>query len=168
MTTEVKGKKGRPAGQGAGALNKSQEIRNFFTSHPDSKTQDCIKDLGDRGIVVSQALVAAVRSRLSGKTKTKKEVTLTEVMLVKNFIDKSGLDEDVATSILTDFSDLVIACGGLDRFRDILGGYEGFTHGCAGTVSESISESEATDEAEDSDEDNESDYEDVNDEEDDD
>lgn len=167
MTTEVKGKKGRPAGQGAGALNKSQEIRNFFSSQPDAKTQDCIKSLGDRGIAVSQALVAAVRSRLSGKSSKKKEVTLTEAMLVKNFIDKSGLDEDVATSILTDFADLVIACGGLDRFRDVLGQYEGFTHGCAGTVSESIAESEAEDEAEDSEDDNESEYEDVNDEDDD-
>lgn len=170
MSTSTKGKKGRPAGQAKGGMNKSQEIRNYFEKNPNAKTQDCIGSLMGRGIEVSQALVSAVRSRLSGKKSGKnKEVTLTEAMLVKNFIEKSGVDEEVATGILNDFADLVVSCGGVDRFREVLSQYKGFT--CAGTVEDSIAESETEDSAEENDEEyedsDESEYEDVNDDEDD-
>jgi hypothetical protein len=164
--TVIKGKKGRPAGQASGGLNKSEEIRKFFEKSPDARTAECITFLAGKNIEVSQALVSSVRGRLSGKTGKSKEVTLSEAMLVKNFIDTSGIDEEVATSILSDFADLIIKCGGVDRFRDILSQYKGFT-ACAETVSESIEQSES-DEDEDEDEDSdESAYEDVNDEEDD-
>ena len=171
----VKSGRGRPKGQKDGGLNKSEEIRNYFSQNPVAKTRDCIEGLGKKGIVVTAALVTAVKNRIDGKGKgKKKEVTLVEAQRVKSFIDKSGLEESVASNILLDFAELVVGCGGIDRFKEILAQYENFTGHSIATidVEDSVEDSvEDTDDSEDEDvleseyEDVlESEYEDVNDE----
>lgn len=121
--------KGRPP---AGSLNKSKAIREFFEKNPTAKVKECIEDLKNNAIEVSQALVSGVLSRMQGKPGNKRrarkgsEVTLREARLVRDFIMRSQLDVEVATKILGDFTAVVSECGGLDRFKLVLANYQQF------------------------------------------
>jgi hypothetical protein len=119
---------GRPKN---GELNKSAAIRDYFSEYPDAKAKDVIDALGKRGVEVSQALVAGVRSRSQGRPGNKKrragsDVTLAEAMVLRKFISQSGLDVSVASKILMDFASLIGKFGGIDRFKEVLGQYEQF------------------------------------------
>lgn len=149
--------RGRPVG---GGINKSDEIRKYYEKHPDAKTKDCIEFLSDKGIEVSQALVAGVRSRMQGepgnkKRKRKGEVSVAEMKLVKNFISKANLEMSVATATLMELASLIEEIGSVERFKDVLNEFGNFE------------ESEESDEdavaVGASDEDEDGDYEDVND-----
>ena len=149
---------GRPKG---GGLNRSQAIREFFEKNPTAKVKDCIEELKNGGVEVSQALVSGVLSRMQGKPGNKKrsrkgsEVTLREASLVRDFIMRSQLDVDVATKILNEFTTVVSECGGLDRFKIVLANYQQFldepevAHAIPAMVS---GDSEDSEESEDSDE----------------
>lgn len=121
--------RGRPA---AGSINKSGEIRKYYELHPDSNIKDCIDFLGKKGIEVSQALVSGVRTRSQGKPGNKKrrgDVTIQEMSLVKNFVNKSGLDVDVATGILEQFASLIDEIGTIERFKEVLSAFGSFESG---------------------------------------
>jgi hypothetical protein len=142
---------GRPKN---GELNKSAAIRDYLSEYPDAKAKDVIDALGKRGVEVSQALVAGVRSRSQGRPGNKKrragsDVTLSEAMVLRKFISQSGLDFSVASKILIDFTSLIGKFGGIDRFKEVLEQYEQFESeinvACASESSES-SESEEDDE----------------------
>jgi hypothetical protein len=157
--------RGRPA---AGGVNKSEEIRKYYENHPESKTKDCIEFLSDKGIEVSQALVAGVRSRMLGEGGSKKkkgEISVAEVKLLKNFISKSHLEASVATKTLMELACLIEEIGSVERFKDVLSEF--------GNFSDSSEEDENEDDAvavgvADEEEDENGEYEDVNDDEDDD
>jgi len=154
--------RGRPAG---GGVNKSGEIRNYYEKHPDGSTKDCIEFLSDKGIEVSQALVAGVRSRMQGEPGNKKrrrkgEVSVAEMKLVKNFISKSNLEMSVATATLMELASLIDEIGSIERFKDVLnefGNFEDSDEIEDDAVAVGVSE----------DEDDDADYEDVNDDDDD-
>jgi hypothetical protein len=117
------GKPGRPAG-GSG-VNKSELIRKFYEKNPDARTKDCIESLESQGIVVSQALVAGVRSRQQGNPGNKRrggEVRLGEVKLIKDFVSNMELSSDSAPMMMS-MCDLIMEIGTIDRFRDVLNEY---------------------------------------------
>lgn len=117
------GKPGRPAG-GSG-VNKSEVIRKFYEKNPDARTKDCIESLEKQGIVVSQALVAGVRSRQQGNPGNKRrggEVRIGEVKLIKDFIANMELSSDSAPMMMS-MCDLIMEIGTIDRFRDVLNEY---------------------------------------------
>lgn len=155
--------RGRPV---SGGINKSEEIRKYYEKHPDAKTKDCIEFLSDKGIEVSQALVAGVRSRMQGepgnkKRKRKGEVSVAEMKLVKNFISKANLEMSVATATLMELASLIEEIGSVERFKDVLNEFGNFEE-----ASEESEESESDEDAVAvgaSDEDEDGDYEDVND-----
>lgn len=165
--------RGRPA---AGGINKSEEIRKYFEKHPDCKTKDCIDALSEKGIEVSQALVAGVRSRMQGegggKKKKKGEISVSEMKLLKNFISKSHLEASVATKTLMELACLIEEIGSVERFKDVLNEFGNFAE-----AEDAIEDSDEEDSEEDSeeetvavgasDEDDDGEYEDVNDEDDD-
>jgi hypothetical protein len=118
--------RGRPA---AGGVNKSEEIRKYFEKNPDCKTKDCIDSLSEKGIEVSQALVAGVRSRMQGeggKKKKKGEISVAEMKLLKNFISKSHLEASVATKTLMELACLIEEIGSVERFKDVLSEFVNF------------------------------------------
>lgn len=137
--------RGRPA---AGGINKSEEIRKYFETHPESKTKDCIDALASKKIEVSQALVAGVRSRMDGsagsKKKRKGEVSVAEMKLLKSFITKSHLEVSVATKTLMELAALIEEIGSVERFKDVLSEFGNFEASLA---------ADDSDEDEDSDED---------------
>lgn len=156
--------RGRPV---SGGVNKSDEIRKYYEKHPDAKTKDCIDFLGDKGIEVSQALVAGVRSRMQGepgnkKRKRKGEVSVAEMKLVKNFISKSNLEMSVATSTLMELASLIEEIGSVERFKDVLNEFGNFEDAADEDSDEDTVAVGVTNEDEDSDEDD-GEYEDVND-----
>lgn len=155
--------RGRPAG---GGINKSEEIRKFYDANPDAKTKDCIDSLKSKGIEVSQALVAGVRSRSQGTPGNKKkkgEVSIAEMKLLKNFVSKSNLDISVATKTLNELVALIHEIGSVERFKTVLDEFGSFEESDSDESEDSEEEAVAVAS---SDED-ESDYEDVNDEDDD-
>lgn len=117
------GKPGRPAG--GGGVNKSEMIRKFYEMNPDARTKDCISTLGNQGIVVSQALVAGVRSRQQGNPGNKRrrgEVRIGEVKILKDFVSNMGLSSD-SIPMMSGLCDLIMEIGTIDRFRDVLNEY---------------------------------------------
>lgn len=117
------GKPGRPAG--SSGVNKSEVIRKFYEKNPDARTKDCIESLGTQGIVVSQALVAGVRSRQQGNPGNKRrggEVRIGEVKLIKDFVANMGLDSD-SVPMMEGMCDLILEIGTIDRFREVLAEY---------------------------------------------
>lgn len=158
--------RGRPA---AGGVNKSEEIRAFYIKHPEAKTKDCIDALSSKGIEVSQALVAGVRSRMQGegggKKRKKGEISVAEMKLLKNFISKSHLEASVATKTLMELACLIEEIGSVERFKDVLNEF--------GNFADPDEDADEADEADEdavavgaSDEDEDGEYEDVNDEDD--
>jgi hypothetical protein len=156
--------RGRPAG---GGTNKSEEIRKFYDANPDAKTKDCIDSLKSKGIEVSQALVAGVRSRSQGTPGNKKkkgEVSISEMKLLKNFVAKTNLDISVATKTLNELVSLIHEIGSVERFKTVLDEFGNFEDSEIESDSESEDEEDAVAVAS---SDDDSEYEDVNDEDDD-
>lgn len=152
--------RGRPA---AGGINKSEEIRKYYEKHPESKTKDCIEFLSEKGIEVSQALVAGVRARMTGEggKKKKGEISVAEVKLLKNFISKSHLEASVATKTLMELACLIEEIGSVERFKDVLNEFGNFSDSSDADEDEDTDEDAVAVGASDEDEDGE--YEDVND-----
>lgn len=148
--------RGRPSSDSG--VNKSDAIRKYYDQNPDAKTKDVVKALGDQGIEVSPALVAGVRARHQGtpgnkkRRKAKGEVTLAEVKTLKEYISKSGVEEEMALSILGDFADLIDEIGDVERFREVLAEFGSFSEAEATNEEESAEVEEDGDEDEDEDE----------------
>jgi len=102
-------------------VNKSECIRKYFETNPQASVKDCIEALSAGGVEVSYALVFGVRGR---STETKepepREISLSEIKLVRDFVDKSNLDPDLATKILNEFIHVVRGVGTIDRFEKVL------------------------------------------------
>lgn len=142
--------RGRPV---AGGINKSEEIRKYFESHPESKTKDCIDALSKKDIEVSQALVAGVRSRMDGTAGTKKkrkgEVSVAEMKLLKTFITKSHLETSVATKTLMELAALIEEIGSVERFKDVLSEFGNFEASLAAEDSDSDEDSDTDEDSDD-------------------
>lgn len=113
--------------------NKSELIRKYFDSNPSSSVKDCIRDLAEGGVEVSYALVFGVRNRMKFSSRMgdvtnvaddempePREVSLDEMKMVRDFVEKSNLDSDLAIRILKEFSSLVRGLGTIDRFDRVL------------------------------------------------
>lgn len=102
--------------------NKSELIRKYFESNPQSSVKDCISDLANGGVEVSYALVFGVRGRMPKDVPVvvESEPSLGEMKLVRDFVERSNLDPDLAVRILKEFSNLVRAIGTIDRFDRVL------------------------------------------------
>jgi hypothetical protein len=105
--------------------NKSELIRKYFESNPQSSVKDCISDLAEGGVEVSYALVFGVRGRMPKEDVlvVESEPSLSEMKLVRDFVEKSNLDQDLAVRILKEFSHLVRGIGTIDRFDRVLDGF---------------------------------------------
>jgi hypothetical protein len=107
--------------------NKSELIRKYFETNPQSSVKDCISDLANGGVEVSYALVFGVRGRSFKELKevpvVESEPSLSEMKLVRDFVEKSNLDSDLAVRILKEFSHLVRGIGTIDRFDRVLDGF---------------------------------------------
>jgi hypothetical protein len=102
--------------------NKSELIRKYFESNPQSSVKDCISDLAEGGVEVSYALVFGVRGRMPKDVPVvvESEPSLSEMKLVRDFVERSNLDPDLAVRILKEFSNLVRAIGTIARFDRVL------------------------------------------------
>lgn len=98
-------------------MNRSEEIRSFFRDNPGARPKDCIVALAARGIDVTPTLVSCVRAKL--KERPVRDMA-SDIVLVRAFVDSSGLDPEVAVEILSRFAEVAERVGGLDRFREVL------------------------------------------------
>lgn len=115
---------GRP--KGSGGANKSAAIREYFAAHADASTSDVVEALGKKGIEVSQALVAGVRSRLGGEKKPRVsrksasgEVTPAEISTVQAVIERFE-EPDVFMSVCEDVCSLINSLGSVERLSTVL------------------------------------------------
>ena len=99
-------------------MNRSEEIRRFYEQNPGARPKECIIALAAQGIDVSPTLVSCVRAKL--KERVPERDIASDVSLVREFVDSSGLDSEVAVEILARFAGIVEKVGGLDRFREVL------------------------------------------------
>lgn len=113
-------------------VNKSEMIRGYLREYPGVRTRDVIAHFSGQGVVMSPQLVASVRGREFGSAKKVEDVRLSEVRAVRDFVQKSELDEEVAVGILKSFGDLVESFGSLGRFRRVLAEYVRFEGGEGG------------------------------------
>lgn len=95
-------------------MNRSEEIRRFYEKNPGARPKECISALAAQGIDVSPTLVSCVRAKLKVRDMG------TDVALVSDFVESSGLDPEVAVEILRRFADVVDGVGGVSRFREVL------------------------------------------------
>jgi hypothetical protein len=100
------------------SVNRSEEIRRFYEQNPGARPKECIIALAAQGIDVSPTLVSCVRAKL--KERVPERDIASDVAVVREFVDSSGLDPEVALEILTRFAGVVEKVGGLDRFREVL------------------------------------------------
>ena len=145
---------GRP--KGSGGTNKSAAIREYLKSHPGASTNEVLDALGQRGIEVSQALIAGVRGREErgpGNKSRKGAITVDELTSIHTIIEKFD-DRDVIMGIIADLSGLIKEIGGLDRFEEAMKSYSSWKPSEVMESSESISsESESSDDDDDDDDD---------------
>ena len=156
---------GRP--KGSTGVNKSAVIREYIISNPDATTNEVVDALGKKGIDVSQALVAGVRSRNGGGSSSKKrsvskgEVTLKELNSVHSVVENFEEVED-AKNMISMICSLVDEIGSVERLNEVLAAYEDWSPDSSDVaveeseeIEDSIddSDSESEDEEEDEDED---------------
>lgn len=115
---------GRP--KGSGGVNKSAAIRDYLTNHPEASTTEVVEALGGKGIDVSQALVAGVRSRAGGEKKPRKSaaapagaVTADELSTVQAVIEKFE-EPDVFMSVVEDVCGLIHGLGSVERLEVVM------------------------------------------------
>ena len=101
------------------SVNRSEEIRRFYEQNPGARPKECIIALAARGIDVSPTLVSCVRAKLKEQRVPERDMA-SDVAVVRDFVDSSGLDPEVAVEILSRFAGVVERVGGLDRFREVL------------------------------------------------
>jgi hypothetical protein len=150
---------GRP--KGSGGVNKSAVIREYITANPDSSTNEVVDALAKKGINVSQALVAGVRSRTNGGPGNKKrtkiaqgEVTTKELNSVHSVVENFEEVSD-AKNMIKLISDLVEEIGSVERLNEVLEAYDDYQPSESGdiAVEDSSEEFESDDDDEDSDSD---------------
>lgn len=114
---------GRP--KGSGGINKSAAIRDYLNSHPEASTTEVMEALGQKGIDVSQALVAGVRARaFSGTPGNKRrkssepqgEITPDELNTVNAVIEKFE-EPEMILSVIEDVIGLVNSLGSAARLE---------------------------------------------------
>jgi len=149
---------GRP--KGSGGTNKSAAIREYLKNHPGASTNEVLDALGQKGIEVSQALIAGVRGREErgpGNKSRKGAITVDELTSIHTIIEKFD-DRDIIMSIVSDLSNLIKEVGGIERFEEAMKAYSSWkpSEAMASEVSSSISDSsddDDDDEIDDEDED---------------
>lgn len=100
------------------SVNRSEEIRRFFEQNPGARPKECIIALAAQGVDVSPTLVSCVRAKMRDRVPERDMAV--DVALVRDFVDSSGLDSEVAVEILNRFVGVVEKVGGLSRFREVL------------------------------------------------
>jgi hypothetical protein len=150
---------GRP--KGSGGTNKSAAIREYLKNHPGASTNEVLDALGQKGIEVSQALIAGVRGREErgpGNKSRKGAITVDELTSIHTIIEKFD-DRDIIMSIVSDLSNLIKEVGGIERFEEAMKAYSSWkpSEAMASEVSSSSisdsSDDDDDDEVEDEDED---------------
>ena len=150
---------GRP--KGSGGTNKSAAIREYLKNHPGASTNEVLDALGQKGIEVSQALIAGVRGREErgpGNKSRKGAITVDELTSIHTIIEKFD-DRDIIMSIISDLSSLIKEVGGMERFEEAMKAYsswkpsEVMSEISSDPVSESSESSDDDDEEEVEDED---------------
>jgi hypothetical protein len=112
---------GRP--KGSSGTNKSSIIREYIKANPTATTNEVMEALGQRGIEVSQALVAGVRSREmrgpGNKSRKRGEITVSELNSINAMVEKFD-DRSVIMNIIDDMTTLIKEIGGIDRFEEAM------------------------------------------------
>jgi hypothetical protein len=142
---------GRP--KGSGGTNKSAAIREYLKNHPGASTNEVLDALGQKGIEVSQALIAGVRGREErgpGNKSRKGAITVDELTSIHTIIEKFD-DRDIIMSIVSDLSNLIKEVGGIERFEEAMKAYSSWkpSEAMASEVSSSESISDSSDDDDD-------------------
>jgi hypothetical protein len=142
---------GRP--KGSGGTNKSAAIREYLKNHPGASTNEVLDALGQKGIEVSQALIAGVRGREErgpGNKSRKGAITVDELTSIHTIIEKFD-DRDIIMGIVSDLSNLIKEVGGIERFEEAMKAYSSWkpSEAMASEVSSSISDSSDDDDDDD-------------------
>jgi len=114
---------GRP--KGSNGTNKSAAIREYLKTNPGASTNEILDALGQKGLEVSQALIAGVRGREErgpGNKSRKGAITVDELTSIHTIIEKFD-DRDIIMSIISDLSSLIKEVGGMERFEEAMKAY---------------------------------------------
>lgn len=114
---------GRP--KGSNGTNKSAAIREYLKANPGASTNEILDALGQKGLEVSQALIAGVRGREErgpGNKSRKGAITVDELTSIHTIIEKFD-DRDIIMSIISDLSSLIKEVGGMERFEEAMKAY---------------------------------------------
>lgn len=118
---------GRP--KGSSGTNKSAAIRDYLQNNPNATTSEVVDALGQKGVDVSQALVAGVRARASGSTPVKRkasvpagEITTKELNGIHSIVEKFE-DADIVMGLIEDCCGLIEQFGSIERLQDGLKAY---------------------------------------------
>ena len=149
---------GRP--KGSSGQNKSAIIREYLKANPTASTNEVMEALGQKGVEVSQALVAGVRAREGrgpGNKSRKGEITVSELNSINAMVEKFD-DRSVIMGIIEELGTMIKEMGGIDRFEQAMKQFENWkpTEAAAtatSEVSESDDDEDDSDEDEDEDED---------------
>ena len=147
---------GRP--KGSNGTNKSAAIREYLKTNPGASTNEILDALGQKGLEVSQALIAGVRGREErgpGNKSRKGAITVDELTSIHTIIEKFD-DRDIIMSIISDLSSLIKEVGGMERFEEAMKAFSSWkpSEVMSEVSSDPVSESsDDDDEEEDEDED---------------
>lgn len=149
---------GRP--KGSSGTNKSAAIREYIQKNPNATTSEVVDALGQKGIDVSQALVAGVRARSSGATPVKRkasvpagEITTKELNGIHSIVEKFE-DTEIVMGLIEDCCGLIEQFGSIERLQEGLKAYSEWKPGeSEGNTAIAEEENEIADESSDDDDD---------------
>jgi len=149
---------GRP--KGSSGMNKSAAIREYIEKNPNATTSEVVDALGQKGIDVSQALVAGVRARASsGSTGVKRrssaptgEITTKELNSIHSIVEKFE-DTDIVMGLIQDCCGLIDQIGSIERLQEALKAYANWKPEATEVAVEESSEEMMSDDDDDDEED---------------
>ena len=84
-------------------VNKSAKIREEFDKNPEARPKDVLAALASRKIKVSPAQVSTIRSRMTGKPKSRKPnggmIAVSDLQAAKKLVDALGSTDRAQSAI---------------------------------------------------------------------
>jgi hypothetical protein len=99
-------------------VNKSQSIRDFFTSNPKAKAKEVVEALGKNGIKVNEGLVYAVKGGMKERKRRKKRVV--KAALAAHSAGTPAVAKADALTMIREVKALAAKAGGYAKLMELV------------------------------------------------
>lgn len=99
---------------------KSQSIRDYLTSNPESKAKEVVEALGKAGVKVNEGLVYAVKGGMKEKNRRKRRVVRAAMAASSKASSNGQASKPDAITMIREVRALAEKAGGYDKLKELV------------------------------------------------